>query len=196
MEQSRSRVEVNDVNWGSDREPSSGRGAHNQPVNLDCHQATAGRHKSRSRVKPVKIATWNVRTSYQCGKLENVKKEMDRLVINILGTCEVRCTRAGKISSGRYTIIYSGRQKHEHGVGFILDEEHAKTLKGFWTLSDRVCMIKLDAKPLDVNIIQVYAPTSDSNDEELDKFYSELKTAMKQCKSTDNNVIQGILTRR
>ena len=111
-----------------------------------------------------------------------------------VGLCEVRWTGAGKISSGRYTVIYSGGQKHEHGVGFILDEEHAKSLKGFWTLSDRVCIIKLDAKPLDINIIQViqvYAPTSDGSDEELDKFYSELETAMKQCKSTDNTIILG-----
>ena len=52
-------------------------------------------------------------------------------------------------------------------------------------------MIKPDAKLLDINIIQVYVPTSDSNDEELDKFYSELETAMKQCKSTNNTIIQG-----
>ena len=60
-----------------------------------------------------------------------------------------------------------------------MDEEHAKSLKSCWALSDRVCMIKLDSKPLDINIIQAYAPTSDSN-EELYKFYSELETAMKQ----------------
>ena len=54
-------------------------------------------------------------------------------------------------------------------------------------------MIKLDAKPLDINTIHVYAPTSDSNNKELDKIYSELETAMKQCKSTDNTIIQGIL---
>ena len=190
MEQRRNRVELNDVNGGSNREPSSGRGAHDQQVNLDRHQATASRHKSRSRVKPVKIATWNVRTLYQCGKLENIKKEMYRLVINILGICEVRWTGAGKIFSGRYTVIYSGGQKHENGAGFILDEEHARSLKGFWKLSDRVYMVKLDAKSLDINIIEVYAPTSASNDEELDKFYSEFETAMKQCKSADNTVIQ------
>ena len=45
-----------------------------------------------------------------------------------------------------------------------------------------ITKIKPDAKPLDINIIQVYVPTSDSIDEELDKFYSELETAMKQCK--------------
>ena len=127
-------------------------------------------------------------------KVRKYQKEMDRLVINIPGICEVSWTGAGKISSGRYTVIYLGGQKHENGVGFTLDEEHVKSLKGFWTLSDRVCMIKLDAKPLDINIIQVYAPTSDSNDVEHEKFYSELETAMKQCKSTDNTIIQGDFT--
>ena len=39
-------------------------------------------------------------------------------------------------------------------------------------------MIKFDVKPFDINNIQVYDPTSDSNDEELDKFYSALETAM------------------
>ena len=68
MEQSRNRVDVNDVNGGSNREPSSGRGAHDQQVNLDRHEATAGKHKIRSRVKPVKIvecqsviSMWKVR---------------------------------------------------------------------------------------------------------------------------------------
>ena len=103
-------------------------------------------------------------------KVRKYKKEMYRLVINILGICEVRWTGAGKISSGNYAVIYSGGQKHENGVGCILDEEHARSLKGFWTLSDRVCMIKLDAKPLDIKIIQVYVPSSGSYDEKLDKF--------------------------
>ena len=33
----------------------------------------------------IRIGTWNARTLYQYGKLENVKKEMTRLKINILG---------------------------------------------------------------------------------------------------------------
>ena len=56
-------------------------------------------------------------------------------MINILGICEVRWTGAGRIFSGKYTVIYSGGQKHENGAGFILHKEHAKSLKGFWTLS-------------------------------------------------------------
>ena len=63
---------------------------------------------------------------------------MERLRINILRIYEVKWTGAGKISSGKYTVIYSGGQKHEKGVGFILDQELAKFLKDFWALSDRI----------------------------------------------------------
>ena len=39
--------------------------------------------------------TWNVRTLFQNGKFDNVKQEMTRMRINILGMCEVRWTGAG-----------------------------------------------------------------------------------------------------
>ena len=173
---------MNDVNGGSNRELSSGGGAHDPKVTLDHHQAIAGNRKRKNKVKPVKIATWDVRTLYQSGKLNNIKKEMERLRINMFGIYEVRWTGAGKISSDKCTVIYSGGQEHEKVVGFILDQERAKFLKGFWALSDRICMIKLDAKPFDINIIQAYAPTPDSNDDELNKFYSEMETAWKMQK--------------
>ncbi|GFN92180.1 craniofacial development protein 2-like [Plakobranchus ocellatus] len=43
------------------------------------------------------------------------------------------------------------------------------------------------------NIIQVYAPTANINDEDLDKFYkyNELDTAKTQCKSQDPLIIMG-----
>ena len=36
-----------------------------------------------------KIATWNVRTMFQSGKMDNIVMEMRRLKISILGVCEV-----------------------------------------------------------------------------------------------------------
>ena len=123
--------------------------------------------------------------------LDNVKREMERLRVNILGLCEVRRKGSDEIPSDNYTFIYSGGQKHERGVGFILDQEYMKSKKKVWKFSDRICMIKLSAKPFDINIIQVYAPTTESKGEEIDQFYSEMETALKKCKPTDNTIIQG-----
>ena len=38
----------------------------------------------------VKVACWNVKTTLTAGKLENIKQEMKRLKINILGITETR----------------------------------------------------------------------------------------------------------
>ena len=66
-------------------------------VNHGCRQVVLDRHHATACNKEtIKIATWNVRSLYQTGKLENVKMEMDRLNINILGLCEVRWKGAGK----------------------------------------------------------------------------------------------------
>ena len=46
----------------------------------------------------LKVATCNVRTLFQKGKFDNVKQEMTRMRINILGMCEVRWTGAGLIT--------------------------------------------------------------------------------------------------
>ncbi|GFO15828.1 craniofacial development protein 2 [Plakobranchus ocellatus] len=110
---------------------------------------------------------------------------MERMKLNILGLSEVRWKGAGKITSGGHEIIYSGGTESEKGVGIFVDQTVTKAIKGYWELSDRVLLVKIAGKPVDLNIIQVYAPTANSNDEDLDKFYNELDTAKTQCKSQD-----------
>ena len=64
----------------------------------------------------IRIGIWNVRTWYQCGKLENVKKEMTRLKINILGINETRWLKNSNFMIDNFKMIYSGGDKHERGV--------------------------------------------------------------------------------
>ena len=80
-------------------------------------QATVCR--TNTKKKPLKIATWNVRTLNQDGKLENVIQEMDRMNLNVLGLAEVRWKGAGSVIVDNKTMIYSGGKKHEKGVGII-----------------------------------------------------------------------------
>ena len=75
---------------------SLGRDSHMPQKRLDRHPATDGINNKST----IKIATWNVRTLYQSGKLENSKQEMPGLQINILGVCETRRTDAGCFQSG------------------------------------------------------------------------------------------------
>ena len=38
-------------------------------------------------------------------------------------------------------------------MAIILDQDIAKSVKGYWTLLDRVLILKIAGKPLDFNII-------------------------------------------
>ena len=57
-----------------------------------------------------KIATWNVRTLYQCGRTEQVIKEMDNYKIYILGVSEMRWTGQGRMNSRGNTVL-EGRKE-------------------------------------------------------------------------------------
>ena len=55
----------------------------------------------------------------------------------------------------------------------------AKSMMGFWAISDRVIMMKLEAKPVNINVMQVYAPTQDHDGEKIKKFYQEIQNGIK-----------------
>ena len=139
------------------------------------HPVTINHNNNFSR----RMATWNVRIIYQSGKTDNIIIEMRRLNISILRVCEVRWTQSGKLRSEGTTVIYLGGILHKNHVGIFLDEKSAKSLCGFWYNSDKVTVVKLKGRPFDISVIQCYAPTADSTDEEVEKFYDQLDEAMK-----------------
>ena len=67
----------------------------------------------------------------------------------------------------------------------------ANSVVGFWPVPDRIAVVKLNAKPFNINIIQVYAPTSASTEEELEEFYEELDKFKKECKDHEVNIVKG-----
>ena len=79
-----------------------------------------------------RIATWNVRTLHQKGQLENVIPEMQHLEVDVLCLSEVRWTNTGSFDKQGYYIIWSGGQKHEHGVGVILDSKSKSRTRIIW----------------------------------------------------------------
>ena len=115
------------------------------------------------------ITTWNVRTLYQAGKLDNVIQEMKKKKIDILGIAETRWTDSGKIRKDSHTVFYSGGQEHRNGVGIPMKNNITRSIMGYWPISNRIIMAKLQGKPFNINILQKYAPTQDHN-EDIEQF--------------------------
>ncbi|GFN96627.1 craniofacial development protein 2-like protein [Plakobranchus ocellatus] len=92
--------------------------------------------------------------------------------LNTLGLSEIRWKGAGCITSDGFKILLSG-------VGVILVPETSIAIKGVWTVSDRAINVKLQGKPFDIGLIQIYAPTADKDEKEVEIFLETTKKAMK-----------------
>lgn len=67
-----------------------------------------------------------------------------------------------------------------------------KSIKGWWGLSEKVIVVKIERKPFDIGIVQVYTLMSTFTDEEKDNFYEDIDKAMKQLKSQDVKIVMEI----
>jgi endonuclease/exonuclease/phosphatase family metal-dependent hydrolase len=137
------------------------------------------------------MGTWNVRTMRTNNKMENIKEEMKRNKVNILGLSETRWKGNGDYTSDGYRIIYSGGKKHERGVAIILDKHHVSKVKKVERRTDRIIMVKLDANPVDIVIIQLYMPTSQHEDSEIEEMYEEIEDLINNENGEDYIVVMG-----
>ena len=65
-----------------------------------------------------RIATWNVRTINQTGKLECIISDASPFWMDVLGLSEVRLKNSGKYTTDDHVLIYSGHKtEHKHGIG-------------------------------------------------------------------------------
>ena len=68
------------------------------------------------------IGTWNIRSKNQ-GKLEEVKQEMTRVNIDILGIGELRWTGMGELNSDDHYTYYCGQGSlRRNGVAIIVNK--------------------------------------------------------------------------
>lgn len=140
---------------------------------------------------PCKIGTWNVCTMLPPGKLEEMKGEMMRLGLDILGLCEIRWEGSGDYWSDEYRIIYTGEKQGSNGTAIVLNKKWGNLVENTIHHSDRITAIKIKSKPVDTFIIQVYMPTGNHSDEEIEQIYEQLDTLIDLVKEKDNLVIMG-----
>lgn len=66
------------------------------------------------------------------------------------------------------------------GVGFIVHKDYVKSVLECELVSSSFFRIRLNATPRNLTIIQIYAPTTESSDDEFDPFYSLLQTSVQK----------------
>ena len=103
---------------------------------------------------------------------------MELYGLDMLGMCEVRWKKGGDLYSGDFRMIYTESNRGQNGVGILLGKRLKNRVKKIVQKSDRVLMIKIEAEPRDMVVIQVYLPQSGRDDEEVKEVYEQVEELM------------------
>ena len=190
---------MKDTANATNRPDRSGPGSTTTTLPTDEFQG--GSDKSTSGTKPTikmiqenfNIDTWNVRTLNMCGKVNELEHELKRYKWDIIGLAEMRWTGFGETNSeDGHKIYYSGEEKqHKYGVGFIVRKETTGYIMSCTPVSSRIISMRVSAKPKNITIIQVYAPSSDHEDQEVEEFYEKIENTIQKAPKKDLLIIQG-----
>ena len=115
------------------------------------------------------------------GKLEVVKQEMARMNIYILGISELRWTEMGEFNSDEHYIYYCGQESLRRNAVAIMINKRVRNEVLRWNLkNDRMISVHFQGKPFNITVIQVYAPTSNAEEAEAERFYEDLQELLEQ----------------
>ena len=103
------------------------------------------------------------------GKLEVVKQGMARVNVDILGIPKLRWTGMGEFNSDDQYIYYCGQESlRRNGVAITVNKRALNAVLGCNLKNDRMISVRFQGKPFNIMVIQVYAPTSNTEEAEVE----------------------------
>ena len=113
------------------------------------------------------------------GKLEVVKQEIARVNIDILGISKLKWTRMGEFNSDDHYIYYCGQESlRRNGVAIMVNKRVRNAVFGCNLKNGRMISVRFQGKPFNIMVIQVYAPTSNAEEAEVEWFYEDLQVLL------------------
>ena len=106
---------------------------------------------------------------------------------DILGISELKWTGMGEFNSDdHYIYCCSQESLGRNGVAIMVNKRVQIAVLGCNLKNDRIISVHLQGKPFNITVIQVYAPTSNAEETEVEWFYEDLQdilelTPKKRC---------------
>ena len=126
------------------------------------------------------------------GKLEVVKQEMVRMNVDILGISELKWTGMREFNSDDHYIYYRGQESlRRNGVAIMVNKRVQNAVLGCNHKNDRMISVCFQSKPFNIIVIQVYAPTSNAEEAEVEWFYEDLQDLLELTPKKDVLFIIG-----
>ena len=100
------------------------------------------------------------------GQIRDGKSELD-----ILGISELKWTGMGAFNSDDHYIYYCRQESlRRNGVAIMVNQRVQNAVLGCNLKNDRMISVPFQGKPFSITVIQVYAPTSNAEEAEVEWF--------------------------
>ena len=120
------------------------------------------------------------------GKLEVVKQEMARVNTDILGIRELKWTGMGDFNSDDHYIYYCRQESlKRYSVAIIANKRVQNAVLGCILKNGRMISVHFQGKPFNITVIQVYDPTSNAEEAEVEQFYEDLQDLLELTPQKD-----------
>ena len=146
------------------------------------------------RRKDLRLATWNVRTLHKLGGLRMTINELRKYKIAIAAIQETRWNKDTPQAFARlgYNVYSSSHStKHEFGTAFFVDSQLNHLVLNFTPINERLCVLRIKGRFFNYSLINMHAPTNDSEEEAKDMFYELLERAYDACPNHDVKLVMG-----
>ena len=126
------------------------------------------------------------------GKLDVVKQEMARVNIDTLGISEPKWTGMGEFNPDDHYIYYCGQESlRRNGVALTVNKRVQNVVLGCNLKNDRMISVCFQGRPFNITVIQVYAPTGNAEEGEVEWFYEDLQDLLELTHKKDVLFIIG-----
>ena len=126
------------------------------------------------------------------GKVEVVKQEMARVNVDILGVSELKWTGMGEFNSDDHYIYYCGQDSlRRNELAIMVNKRVRNAVLGCNLNNDRMISVCFQDKSFTITVIQVYAPTSNAEEAEVERFYEDLQYLLELTPKKDILFIIG-----
>ena len=111
---------------------------------------------------------------------------MTRVNIDILGISELKWTGMGEFNSDDHYIYYCGQDSlRRNGAAIMVNRRVQNAGLGCNLKNDRMISVRLQGNPFNITVIQVYAPTSNPEEAEVEQFYEDLQDLLELTPKKD-----------
>ena len=111
---------------------------------------------------------------------------MARVNVDILGISKLRWTGMGEFNSDDHYIYYCRQESlRRNGVALIVNKRVQNAVLGCSLTNDRMISACFQGKPFDITVIQVYAPTTNAEEAEVQWLYEYLQDLLELTPKKD-----------